>query len=231
MQDKKSFDFVRFIKSQMLLVAGIVIFLIFGMIEHSFFTQSNIINIFRQIAVIAVMGAGMTYAIIGGNFDLSVGSLLSLCGSVIIMSTNKMGPVAAIVFTLSFGASAGSIMWNAVCAVDAGQREASLALGFTEQETFHQVVLPTAARRFLPTLSGQLVSLVKETSIVGYISVIDLTRATDLIRSRTMEAFFPLIVSAAIYFILCCAVTAILNVIIKRTDLNHRPREIKGVSA
>ena len=54
MQDKKSFDFVRFIKSQMLLVAGIVIFLIFGMIEHSFFTQSNIINIFRQIAVIAV---------------------------------------------------------------------------------------------------------------------------------------------------------------------------------
>ena len=69
MQDKKSFDFVRFVKSQMLLVAGIVIFLIFGMIEHSFFTQSNIITIFRQIAVIAVMGSGMTYAIIGGNFD------------------------------------------------------------------------------------------------------------------------------------------------------------------
>ena len=139
--------------------------------------------------------------------------------------------VATIVFTLSFGANAGSIMWNAVRAVDAGQREGSLALGFTERETFYQVVLPTAARRFLPLLSGQMVSLVKETSVVGYISVIDLTRATDLIRSRTMEAFFPLIVSAAIYFALCCAVAAILNVIIKRTDLNHRPREIKGVSA
>ena len=109
MQDKKSFDFVRFIKSQMLLVAGIVIFLIFGMIEHSFFTQSNIVNIFRQIAVIAVMGAGMTYAIIGGNFDLSVGSLLSLCGTVIIMSTNKMGPVAAIVFTLFVGCASGVV--------------------------------------------------------------------------------------------------------------------------
>jgi polar amino acid transport system substrate-binding protein len=139
--------------------------------------------------------------------------------------------VATIVVTRSVGASAGSIMWNAVRAVDPGQREGSLALGFTERETFYQVVLPTAARRFLPLLSGQMVSLVKETSVVGYISVIDLTRATDLIRSRTMEAFFPLIVSAAIYFALCCAVAAILNVIIKRTDLNHRPREIKGVSA
>ena len=137
--------------------------------------------------------------------------------------------VAAIVFTLSFGASAGSIMWNAVCAVDAGQREASLALGFTEQETFHQVVLPTAARRFLPTLSGQLVSLVKETSIVGYISVIDLTRATDLIRSRTMEAFFPLISSAAIYFALCCAVAAIVSQVISHVDLERRPRRIEGV--
>ena len=138
--------------------------------------------------------------------------------------------VASIVFTLSFGASAGSIMWNAVRAVDAGQREASLALGFTEQETFHQVVLPTAARRFLPTLSGQLVSLVKETSIVGYISVIDLTRATDLIRSRTMEAFFPLISSAVIYFALCCAVAAIVSQVTNRFDLEQRPRKIEGVS-
>ena len=114
MQDKKSFDFVRFIKSQMLLVAGIVIFLIFGMIEHSFFTQSNIVNIFRQIAVIAVMGAGMTYAIIGGNFDLSVGPLLSLCGSVIIMATNKMGPFAAIGVTLLVGCASG-VMTGYIC--------------------------------------------------------------------------------------------------------------------
>ena len=109
MQNKKSFDLVSFIKSQMLLVAGIVIFLVFGLMENSFFTQTNIINIFRQIAVIAIMGAGMTYAIIGGNFDLSVGSLLSLCGSVIIVSTNDFGPVAAILITLCVGILSGVV--------------------------------------------------------------------------------------------------------------------------
>ena len=109
MENKKSFDFVSFIKSQMLLVAGIIIFIIFGMLENSFFTQGNIVNIFRQIAVIAIMGAGMTYAIIGGNFDLSVGSLLSLCGSTIIITTNKFGPILAIIITLLVGIVSGIV--------------------------------------------------------------------------------------------------------------------------
>lgn len=137
--------------------------------------------------------------------------------------------VAILVFALAFGASSGSIMWNAVQAVDVGQSEASLALGFTDSATFFGVVLPQAARRFLPLLSGQLVSLAKDTSVVGYIAVQDLTRAGDLIRSRTMEAFFPLISTAVIYFALCCLLAAGMNVIIRRLDIERRPRAIKGV--
>ena len=72
-------------------------------------------------------------------------------------------------------------------------------------------------------------SLVKETSIVGYISVVDLTRASDLVRSRTMEAFFPLITTAVIYFALCCVVAALMGIAIRRLDLSQRPRTIRGV--
>ena len=137
--------------------------------------------------------------------------------------------VAVLVFTLAFGASAGSIMWNAVRAVDVGQSEASLALGFNDNQTFFGVVLPQAARNFLPLLSGQFVSLAKDTSVVGYIAVQDLTRAGDLIRSRTMEAFFPLLSTAAIYFGLCCLLAAGMGILIRRLDIERRPRTIKGV--
>lgn len=137
--------------------------------------------------------------------------------------------VAIVVFSLSFGAAAGRIMWNAVKAVDEGQSEASLALGFNDDETFFGVILPQAARRFLPLLSAQFVTLIKDTSIVGYIAVVDLTRASDLIRSRTMEAFFPLLSTAAVYFVVCSLLAAGMKVLSRRLDLDTRPREIKGV--
>ena len=137
--------------------------------------------------------------------------------------------VAIVVFTLMFGASAGAIMWNAVRAVDVGQTEASLALGFTDRETFFGVVLPQAAQSFLPLLKGQFVSLVKDTSVVGYIAVTDLTRAGDLIRSRTMEAFFPLIATATIYFVLCCVLAWLIERVIRHFDYERRPRTVKGV--
>ncbi len=137
--------------------------------------------------------------------------------------------VAILAFTLVFGASAGSIMWNAVRAVDVGQSEAGRALGFSDRSTFFLVVLPQAARQFLPLLRGQFVSLVKDTSVVGYIAVQDLTRASDLIRSRTMEAFFPLIAMAVIYFVLCQLLAFVLDRFIRRFEPDNGPRTIKGV--
>lgn len=148
---------------------------------------------------------------------------------VIFGSANLSGTVVSIfAFTLAFGATAGSIMWNAVQAVDVGQSEASLALGFTGSQTFFGVVLPQAARRFMPLLSGQLVNLTKQTSVVGYIAVMDLTRASDVIRSLTMEAFFPLFCVAAIYFALCCLLAAGMGIIVRKLDLERKPRTIKG---
>ena len=138
--------------------------------------------------------------------------------------------VAIIGFTIIFGASSGAIMWNSIRAVDAGQTEAGRALGFGDRDTFFLVVLPQAARQFAPLLVAQFVSLVKDTSIVGYITVQDLTRAGDIIRSRTMEAFFPLIAIAIVYFVLCRLMAWLLNkFFVRRLEPKEGPRTIKGV--
>ena len=76
---------------------------------------------------------------------------------------------------------------------------------------------------------GQFVSLVKDTAIVGYIAVQDLTRAGDLIRARTMDAFFPLISTAIIYFLFCRLLAWALRKVGAKLDVTNRPRQIEGV--
>ncbi|MDO4404453.1 MAG: ABC transporter permease subunit [Atopobiaceae bacterium] len=137
--------------------------------------------------------------------------------------------VAILAFTLAFGATSGSTMWTAVSGIDVIQEETGLALGYTSSEVFQKIIFPQAAQQFLPQLMGQFVSLVKDTSIVGYIAVQDLTRASDLIRSRTMDAFFPLVATAIIYFVVCRLLARILAKAVSRIDVTNKPRKVEGV--
>ena len=137
--------------------------------------------------------------------------------------------VAIIAFTLAFGATSGSTMWTAVSGIDVIQEETGLALGYTKRQVFSKIIFPQARQQFTPQLMGQFISLVKETAIVGYIAVQDLTRAGDLIRARTMDAFFPLVSTAIIYFLICLLLSRVLRKIAKRLDINNRPRKIEGV--
>ena len=137
--------------------------------------------------------------------------------------------VAIIGFTLIFGARVYGAIWNAASAVDGGQREAALALGYTEDMAFRKVVLPQARRIYVPVLQSQFISLLKETSIAGYIAVVDLTRAGDLIRSRTMEAFFPLTAIALIYYALTRLLTGAAGLARKSAEKKKEARLIRGV--
>ena len=149
---------------------------------------------------------------------------------IIFGSLNISGIIVAILaFTLMFAATTGSVMYNTIRTIDVGQTEAGRALGFGDSDTFNLIVLPQAARQFAPVLLGQFVSLVKDTSIVGYIAVQDLTRVGDLIRSRTMEAFFPLIAIAIIYFVLCRLLAWLLGLLVRKLEPKEGPRTIKGV--
>ena len=108
--------------------------------------------------------------------------------------------VAVIGFSLNASAYLGEVLRSGIESVSRGQTEAALALGYTPRRAFFRFVLPQAVRTVLPVYRGQVVILLKNTSIVGYIAICDLTKASDLVRSRTYESFFPIITTALIYF-------------------------------
>ena len=150
---------------------------------------------------------------------------------VVFGAINIPGAIVSILaFTLAFGATSGSTMWTAVSGIDNIQEETGLALGYTRKQVFYKIIFPQARQQFTPQIMGQFVSLVKDTAIVGYIAVQDLTRASDLIRARTMDAFFPLISTAIIYFIICRLLAWLLKKIAARIDIFNRPRKIEGVT-
>ena len=109
--------------------------------------------------------------------------------------------VAVIGFGLNLSAYAGEMLRSGINSVPSGQTEAALALGYTKGRAFFRFVLPQAVRSILPVYRGELIGLLKSTSIVGYIAIGDLTKASDLVRSRTYESFFPIITTAFIYFV------------------------------
>ncbi len=122
---------------------------------------------------------------------------------VIFASTGLSATVVAVItFALNMGAYSSEMFRTSIQGVDRGQTEAGIALGFTKIQTFIHVIFPQALKSVLPVYKGEVISLLKMTSVVGYIAVVDLTKASDIIRSRTFDAFFPLILVAVIYFLL-----------------------------
>ena len=119
--------------------------------------------------------------------------------------------VAVITFGMNAAAYISEMLRTAIQGIDRGQTEAGLALGYTPTQAFVRIVLPQVVRSVLPVYQGEVVSLLKGTSIVGYIAVTDMTRASDLIRSRTFDAFFPLIVTALIYFFMAWLIGRLLT--------------------
>ena len=105
-----------------------------------------------------------------------------------------------------------------------------LALGFSENQSFFRFIFPQAAVRQMPVYRGEIISLLKNTSVVGYIAIQDLTKMSDIIRSRTYEAFFPLIVTAVIYFILAFIISVVLNFVLKAIDPRAKKKDQKGGS-
>ncbi len=133
-------------------------------------------------------------------------------------------------FSLDFAAYAAEIFRSGIEAVPAGQARAAKALGFTTVHGFVKVVLPQAMQHILPVYSGQLISMVKLTSVAGYISVMDLTKVTDIIRSRTYDAFFPLLTAAAIYLLLSNILILIMKLISTRFSNNDPARRLNDIN-
>lgn len=159
--------------------------------------------------------------------------LLMILYYVIFGSVSISGIVVAVIgFTLTFGASVLGLLKMGVGMIDQGQYEAAYALGHSNRHTFFKIILPQAIPHVMPAYQGEIVGLIKATAIVGYIAVQDLTKMGDIVRSRTYEAFFPLIAVTVIYFILEGLLGLAVSRIRVSMDPKKRKREkiLKGVN-
>lgn len=145
---------------------------------------------------------------------------------VIFGSSDMSGVVVSvIVFGLTFAFSFFALISNSVRGVPRDQTEAGLALGYTDRQTLFKVVLPQAMEAFIPAIRSSIVATLKSTAIVGYVAVQDLTKAGDLIRSQTFEAFMPIITVALIYFALAKLLIFLLNKFLVTPSEKRRMRK------
>lgn len=130
--------------------------------------------------------------------------------------------IAILAFGLNSGAYVSEIIRGGIMAVDSGQMEAGRSLGLSRVSTMLHVILPQAIKNCLPSLGNEFISVLKETSVVGYIPVTDLTRASDRVIGITYNAFFPLISVAVVYFILVAGLSALFKKMERKLAVSDR---------
>ena len=123
-----------------------------------------------------------------------------------------------IVITLNTAAYMSEIIQSGLNGVDKGQIEGARSLGMKSGETSFFVILPQAIRNALPTIGNEFITLIKETSVGAYIGIVELTKASDIIASRTYDYFFPLIIIALIYLFLTYMLSKLISFMEKRSN-------------
>ena len=124
--------------------------------------------------------------------------------------------VAIIAFGINSGAYVAEIFRSGIMSIDNGQFEAGRSLGFNYAQTMMYIIMPQAFKNVLPTLCNEFISLLKETSVSGYIALQDLTKGGDIIRSRTYDAFMPLVAVALIYLAMVMIFTKLVSLLERR---------------
>lgn len=142
----------------------------------------------------------------------------------IIFATYDPGKVvvAILAFGLNSAAYVAEIVRSGIMSIDQGQFEAGRSLGFNYTQTMIYIIIPQAFKNVLPALANEFIVLLKETSISGYIGLMDLTRGGDIIRSQTYEPLFPLLAVALIYLVLVMILTYLVGKLERRLRNNER---------
>ena len=138
----------------------------------------------------------------------------------IIFKTSDINSIiiGMLAFGINSGAYCSEILRSGFESVDDGPLEAGLALGLTFNQTLRTIIIPQAVRIALPSLGNEFITLVKETAIAGYIGIMDLTKASDTIASRTYDYFFPLILIAIIYLIITGLLSKLMKSLERKLD-------------
>ena len=130
--------------------------------------------------------------------------------------------VAIVTYGLNSAAYVSEIMRSGILSVDIGQMEAGRSLGLKYRSTMLRIVLPQAIKNVVPTLGNEVIALLKDTSVVSFIAIVDLTKAFQLIGSSTYEYIVPYLILAAVYLVIILTVSGIIKIVEKRLRKNER---------
>ena len=149
-------------------------------------------------------------------------TVLLLIFYLIILVTASDLTVAILAFGINSGAYMAELIRSGINAVDKGQMEAGCSLGMSRAQTMRKVIFPQAVRYILPAIFNELIALLKETSVAGYVTIVDLTRAGNLIRNNTYDALNPLLLVALIYLTLVVVLTRLLGMLERKLAKNDK---------
>ena len=141
---------------------------------------------------------------------------------IVLVSSNNKVLVAVLAFGFNSAAYVAEIFRSGIMSIDEGQFEAGRSLGFNYVQTMRYIIIPQAFKNVLPALANEFIVLLKETSVAGYVGLVDLTKGGDIIRSRTFEAFMPLIGVAVIYLVMVMFFTWLVGILERRLRNSER---------
>ena len=142
--------------------------------------------------------------------------------NIVFPSSNNKVMMAVLAFGINSGAYVAEIFRSGIMSIDGGQSEAGRSLGFNYVQTMMYIIIPQAFKNVLPTLANEFIVLLKETAVCGYVALVDLTRAGDIVRGATYQPFMPLFGVAAVYLIMVMFFTWLIGKLERR--LRHDER-------
>ena len=142
--------------------------------------------------------------------------LLLLFFFVLFVSARNGVPVAVAAFGINSGAYMAELIRSGINAVDKGQMEAARSLGMSKGQAMAKIIMPQAIKYILPAIGNECIALLKETSVAGYVAVVDVTKAATNIRNKTYDAVNPIILLALIYLVMVVALTRLLAIMERR---------------
>ena len=187
------------------LVIGVIIGLIITLIKY-FAEDSRLLRPFGKLCDLYV-------TVIRG---IPVTVLLMIFYYLIMVTSTNGVLVATITFGINSGAYMAELIRSGINAVDRGQMEAGRSLGLSKMQTMRRIILPQAVRYVLPAVGNEFIALLKETSVAGYVAVVDLTRAGNLVRNNTHDMFNPLMLIALMYLLMVVLLTKALGILERR---------------
>ena len=192
-------------------ILGIILGLIIALIRTTYDNTKKlkILNSICQIYITVIRGTPVIIQLM----------ILFFC---IFTSRNASGVMIAIIgFGLNSSAYVAEIFRSGLMSIEQGQMEAGRSLGLSYIDTMRYIIIPQAFKVVLPALCNEFIVLIKETSVAGYVAVQDLTKGGDIIRSRTYDAWTPLLIVAGIYLLLTC----IFSAFVKKLEISLRKNE------